>query len=340
MKRIRCLSILLAIVLVFWHGIGKAVAENIDPDDDGANYAWGENVGWITLEPLGEGGPGAEVGDSELTGYMWGENVGWINLSPANGGVANDGDGNLTGYAWGENVGWINFAPDFGGVTIDPGTGEFSGYAWGGNIGWINFAPNSIPVKTSWRGVQTYYRDADGDGYGDPDVFQEASSPPSGYVGNPDDCDDTDVDINPDAAETCNGADDNCDGTNDEGLPQHTYYADGDEDGYGNAGSALGSCFASPPTGYVSDNTDCVDTDSTVNPGATEECNGKDDDCDGAIDDGFDQDGDGFTTCGGDCNDGDNSVNPGTAEVCNGKDDDCDDAIDEGFDADGDGFTT
>lgn len=135
-------------------------AENIDPDDVGSQYAYGENVGWINLEPGGHGGPGVDVGDSALTGYMWGENIGWINLSPTNGGVDNDGAGNLSGSAWGENVGWINFSPVSGGVTIDPITGLFDGSAWGENIGWINFAPNGIPVITSWR-------DTDGDGIGD-----------------------------------------------------------------------------------------------------------------------------------------------------------------------------
>ena len=130
----------------------RIFAENIDPDNDGSQYAYGENVGWINLEP--SLGPGMTVTDSAVEGYAWGENTGWINLSPVNyGGVFNDGTGNLSGYAWGENVGWINLAPTGAGVTIEPSTGVFSGYAWGENIGWINFAPTSGGVKTSWRGV-------------------------------------------------------------------------------------------------------------------------------------------------------------------------------------------
>ena len=126
-----------------------ASAGNIDPDKDGSQYAYGENVGWINFEPS-QGG-GVTVTDSAVTGKAWGENIGWINLSPATGGVANDGVGNLSGYAWGENVGWINFSPTGAGVKIDPATGVFSGKAWGENIGWINFAPNGKPIKTSWR---------------------------------------------------------------------------------------------------------------------------------------------------------------------------------------------
>jgi len=91
-------------------------AENIDPNNNGSQYAWGENVGWLNAEPLGEGGPGVQVEELKLTGYIWAENIGWISLSCENTsscsqvdyGLTNDGAGVLTGYAWGENVGWIN----------------------------------------------------------------------------------------------------------------------------------------------------------------------------------------------------------------------------------------
>ncbi len=145
----KTLGVFFSVVLLLFCNIGYA--ENIDPDNDDSKYAYGENVGWINLEP--SSGSGVTVTDSAVEGYAWGENIGWINLSPTNGGVDNDGNGNLSGYAWGENVGWINFAPTVSGVTIDPSTGVFSGYAWGENIGWINFAPTSGGVKTSWSSV-------------------------------------------------------------------------------------------------------------------------------------------------------------------------------------------
>jgi len=62
-----------------------AIAENIDPGGDGSKYAWAENIGWINAEPSGNGGPGVQVSDFEVTGYMWGENAGWISLSCRNG---------------------------------------------------------------------------------------------------------------------------------------------------------------------------------------------------------------------------------------------------------------
>lgn len=122
------------------------------------------------------------------------------------------------------------------------------------------------------------------------------------------DCDDTDPNIHPGAAEVCNGKDDNCDGKVDEGFDK-----DGD--------------------GYVSCDTpgkpkDCDDNDPEIHPGAVEICNNKDDNCDGRVDEGFDKDNDGYYTCAhppvaADCDDNDATVNPGAKEVCNGKDDNC-----------------
>lgn len=58
------------------------------------------------------------------------------------------------------------------------------------------------------------------------------------------------------------------------------YYADRDNDGFGDAFNVVFSC--TPPTGYVTDNTDCNDNEATAYPGAIEICgDGIDNDCDG-----------------------------------------------------------
>ncbi len=94
--------------------------------------------------------------------------------------------------------------------------------------------------------------------------------------------------------------------------------------------------------GYSGCGSDCDDTNAAAHPGATESCEGFDEDCDGAIDNGtgcFDDDVDGYTEEGGDCNDNDSAILPGTDEVeGNGRDDNCDGVVDSGsVDADGDG---
>jgi hypothetical protein len=153
---------LLGLLILPWTSVE---AENIDPSDDGSQYAWAESVGWLSAEQDtdGDGTPdeGVTVTDFALNGWMWGESVGWVSLTCSNTsscgtvdyGVTNDGCGNLGGYAWAENVGWIKFAHGEGGVTIDAATGEFSGEAWAENVGWISFAsdgPHPYKMTTSW----------------------------------------------------------------------------------------------------------------------------------------------------------------------------------------------
>ena len=137
-------------------------------------------------------------------------------------------------------------------------------------------------------------------------------------------------------------------------------------DGFGDPASFV--LAQSPPIGYVTDNTDCDDTDPGVNPNAVEVLDNKDNDCDGEVDEGLasatyylDDDGDGFgdaasfvlaqsppmgyVTNSADCDDTDPGVNPNAVEVLDNKDNDCDGEVDEGLasatyyrDNDGDGF--
>jgi hypothetical protein len=82
---------------------------------------------------------------------------------------------------------------------------------------------------------------------------------------------------------------------------------------------------------------DCDDDDSSTHPGATEQNDGMDNDCDGLVDEGFciDVDGDGYGEGSGcidvDCNDYDNNVNPGAEDICDYLDNDCDGLVDEDF---------
>ena len=82
----------------------------------------------------------------------------------------------------------------------------------------------------------------------------------------PEDCDDGDPSVHPDAPEACNGEDENCDGTADEGLPQTPWYPDADGDGWGITTGAVTACVA--PDAYAAVAGDCDDTDPDVHPEA------------------------------------------------------------------------
>ena len=128
----------------------------------------------------------------------------------------------------------------------------------------------------------TYYVDIDSDGYGNANTSLDTCAMPTGYVLDNTDCDDTDAAVNPGATEVCDGIDNDCNGTIDDGLIM-TYYADIDADGYGDTNSSIDTCVML--TGYVLDNSDCDDLDANVNPSMTEICDDAiDNNCDGQID--------------------------------------------------------
>lgn len=70
------------------------------------------------------------------------------------------------------------------------------------------------------------------------------------------------------------------------GFPTYRYFADRDQDGFGNPQDSIVSCNWIPPAGYVPNNLDCDDTDESINPAAQEiPCNQVDENCNGKEDD-------------------------------------------------------
>ncbi|MCB9763629.1 MAG: hypothetical protein H6739_27925 [Alphaproteobacteria bacterium] len=134
--------------------------------------------------------------------------------------------------------------------------------------------------------ASTWYADADSDTYGDSGSTTLSCSRPSGYVADNTDCDDGSGAVHPGADEYCNSVDDDCDGTTDEdsAVDVSTWYADDDSDNYGDPDDSDVDC--DQPSGYVADNTDCDDADALSNPGASELCDGVDNDCDTVVDNG------------------------------------------------------
>jgi hypothetical protein len=84
---------------------------------------------------------------------------------------------------------------------------------------------------------------------------------PVDHISDGSDCDDADAAIHPGADEYCDTIDQDCDGEtgDDHALDPSIWYADADEDGYGDPGVSESSCDA--PEGYVDNAEDCDDED-------------------------------------------------------------------------------
>jgi len=197
----------------------------------------------------------------------------------------------------------------------------------------------------------TWYIDDDEDGYGSSDYTLASCFRPDGYREDDTDCDDLHATVHPDAAEICDGLDNDCDGVTDpdDAEDAGSWYEDLDGDGYGAEATLVVSCTA--PSGSVDVARDCDDGDSEVHPDADEICDAIDNDCNdlvdlddpGLVDSSVwyaDLDGDTYgdplvseVACAQpsqyvaddtDCDDGNSAVHPDATEVCgDGVDNDC-----------------
>jgi len=200
-----------------------------------------------------------------------------------------------------------------------------------------------------------YFRDADEDGYGNlaQPILRCAVPESIRVVTNPDDCNDNPAAggslFFPGAPEQCDGLDNDCDGQFDEGFDGGVYYRDEDSDTYGDTSQPRVLC--QPSAGWVVAPDDCQPLNPRVHPGAPEECNNMDDDCDSYADEGLtetwyrDADDDGFgredmkrQACVQpqgyvanfkDCDDTNAAKNPDALDVCDSADNNCNTRVDE-----------
>jgi hypothetical protein len=215
---------------------------------------------------------------------------------------------------------------------------------------------------------QLFFADQDGDGFGNLSLDTLLCNAPAGYVANSTDCNDADALVNPNtvwyqdldndqignsavtqtaclqpAGYVLTGGD--CNDNNASITAPIMYYSDNDQDGYGD--EASGTLFCQAPVNMILIGGDCDDNNNAINPGATEVCDGVDNNCNGQEDEGltflnyyFDGDDDGYgignptvsctpingyATQTGDCDDSNNSVYPGATDTeGNNIDENCD----------------
>ncbi|MBL8618998.1 MAG: putative metal-binding motif-containing protein [Deltaproteobacteria bacterium] len=193
-----------------------------------------------------------------------------------------------------------------------------------------------------------WYRDVDGDGFGVSSSSTRACTAPSGYVSLSTDCNDGNASISPAGTEVCDSLDNDCDLVTDEGVTT-TYYRDADSDTYGSPTVTTNACTR--PTGYVTNNTDCDDTSSTINP-TTRWYRDADGDTYGLSSTFLTQctRPTGYVLSATDCNDSAATAYPGANEYCSDSiDNDCDGSVNEAgatdcttyyYDYDNDGYGT
>lgn len=267
-------------------------------------------------------------------------------VNASNVGTCIDGPNPTCGGAGGIRDIWFSFVYGGGDITIETTLGTLTdtrialfGSCGGAqitcndDIGGGNLASRILRTCAQLTLGQTYYIQAGG--YNAQTGSFSISISVSGVLGctDPSACN-----YDPDA--TCN--DESCIFSN------FTWYADNDNDGFGDVNDAVIAC--NPPAGFVGDNTDCNDANGSVFPGAFEFCDGLDNNCDGNIDEGAllafyeDSDEDGFGNAlvsiqacsapagyvedNSDCDDNNDAAFPGAPGTASGIDNNCNGTID------------
>jgi len=131
--------------------------------------------------------------------------------------------------------------------------------------------------------------DKDRDGFTDSRVYNRDER--TGEIFRGEDCNDNNRSVHPLASEVCDMKDNNCDGKVDEDV-RPALYVDADGDGFGAGQPVFTACHAGPVQSKTkgnsynlsSFNTDCDDADPLTHPGQFERPDGRDNDCNGTID--------------------------------------------------------
>lgn len=249
------------------HALQAVVALLLLGGSRGCGFSWkasdydGDGDGYAFLEDCSDGDPDVHPGASEI----------WYDGIDQNCDRASDFDADQDGFDQDQDC--EDEDPE-----VNPEAKELCGDA-------VDNDCDGLTDGDDEDATSPFFPDGDTDGYGAGTFVEvQGCAPPTGYSERSDDCDDADPLVHPDADEDCGAVDRNCDGDPIEGATDApTWYQDNDEDGFGDPDSAQQAC--TQPADTISVGFDCEDTDSDINPDASEVCNGIDDDCDGLTDD-------------------------------------------------------
>ena len=223
---------------------------------------------WVDGDSDGQGNDSADAVSKclcgDLTGYVKNNTDCNDSDSAIKKGVPEvcDGVDNNCSGASDEGLSFANYYADTDGDTYGAGNATS---ACKPQVGKVTNNTDCDDTKANVFEKKLYYVDGDGDLFGSTtEAMLCSATAPTGYSSDNIDCDDTKAGL----------------------YEKQLFYVDTDGDSYGSTTEAL-LCATSAPFGYSPNKSDCNDGAASVNPGASESCNGVDDDCSGAADNGL-----------------------------------------------------
>ncbi len=255
------------------------VANADDCNDNQTLYSDGDGDGFGSATKVACNGVqnSSDCNDAEVR-YQDSDGDGFgSTVKVACGGVQNSGDCDDTKVTYQDNDGdgfGKGAAVACGNSASNTDCNDSDAAIYPGNTEVQDGKDNNCNGTTDEGFTQTWYRDKDGDGFGNPSVSVQSNTQPAGYVANSQDCDDNRVSYR-DADNDGWGTSEkipcgwisrtgDCNDNDRRIQTPRSWYRDADGDKYGNPANFITICQADAPAGYVSNNTDCNDNNPQI----------------------------------------------------------------------------
>lgn len=199
-----------------WIDAGADFEPDDNPCGSGDTYFWDmadfTTSGAVIFRLYGWDASTVNGQHSALNGFLYGTTAGTGTTWYADADGDGYGDAGMTTVACDAPTGYVadNTDCNDADAAINPGAAEICN----------GLDENCNGDVDEGLTFETWYADADGDSYGDADMWvSTCDGAPAGYIADNTDCNDADAAVNPSATEICgNGIDDNCDGFAEEGI--------------------------------------------------------------------------------------------------------------------------